>query len=320
MPAADLNPTPGRLVTLAEAVVSGQSVDDIAARSGVDRADLEAAVTVYRLAGAAAVSAAHESPWLHANLTMTDHASAERDFATLVLPQLDTIPAPGDNPPTWWYLRKHPHWRVRILTDTPDLAADTLNRLVTSGAISAWKRSIYEPEEHAFGGPVGTQVIHDLFCADSRGVLSHATGPVPLGRRETSLVLIGELLHSAGLDWFESADVFARIAAVRPKPATEDHDQVAQLSSKLRPLMAMSSEARHELFTPAGVLNRAASWRNGYSTAGQKLRAATDAGVLTRGPRAIIAQTIIFAWNRLGLAAHTQGVLAVAARDAVLTP
>lgn len=42
--------------------------------------------------------------------------------------------------------------------------------------------------------------------------------------------------------------------------------------------------------------------------------------MLTRGPRAVIAQAIIFAWNRLGLAAHTQGVLAVAARDAVLAP
>lgn len=320
MPTTDLIPTQARLVTLVEAIVSGQPLDEVATRSGVDRSDLEAAVAVYRLAGAAAVSAAHESPWFHANLTMADHGAAEHDFATLVLPQLDTIPAPGDNPPTWWYLRKHPHWRVRILTDTPDLAADTLNRLVTSGAISAWKQSIYEPEEHAFGGAIGTQVIHDLFCADSRGVLSYATGHQPLGRRETSLLLIGELMHSAGLDWFESADVFARIAAVRPNPAAEDHDQVARLSSKLRPLLAMSSEARHELFAPAGQLSRAASWNSGYSIAGQKLRAATDAGALTRGPRAIIAQTVIFAWNRLGLAAHTQGVLAVAARDAVLTP
>ncbi|NGN91726.1 hypothetical protein G5C66_03090 [Nocardioides sp. KC13] len=320
MPTADLNPPPGRLAALVEAVVSGQSVDDIAARSGVDRADLEAAVTIYRLAGAAAVSAAHESPWFHANLTMTDHGAAERDFATLVLPQLDTIPAPGDNPSAWWYLRKHPHWRVRILTDTPDLAADVLDRLITSGAISAWKRSIYEPEEHAFGGTIGTQVIHDLFCADSRGVLCYTTGPQPLGRRETSLLLIGELLHSAGLDWFESADVFARVAAVRPSPATEDQDRTARLASTLRPLLAMPAQGRDELFAPDGLLSQAAAWRNGYLTAGQELRAAADAGVLARGPRAVIAQAIIFAWNRLGLAAHTQGVLAVAARDAVLAP
>ena len=295
-------------------------MDDVATCSGIDRSDLEAAVTVYRLAGAAAVSAAHESPWFHANLTMTDRGSAEHDFATLVLPQLDTIPAPGGNPPTCWYLRKHPHWRLRILTDTPDMATDTLNRLVTSGTISAWKQSIYEPEEHAFGGAIGTQVIHDLFCADSRGVLSYATGLQPLGRRETSLLLVGELLHGAGLDWFESADVFARVAAVRPSPATDDQDRVARLASTLPPLLAMPAQSRDELFAPAGLLSQAAAWRNGYLTAGQELRAASDAGVLTRGPRAVIAQAIIFAWNRLGLSAHTQGVLAVAARDAVLAP
>jgi thiopeptide-type bacteriocin biosynthesis protein len=320
MPTTDLIPTQARLVALVEAVVSGQPLDDIATRSGVDRSDLEAAVAVYRLAGAAAVCAVHETPWFHANLTMADHTTADQDFAIMVVPQLDTIPAPPDNPPTWWYLRKHPHWRVRILTDAPDLAADTLNRLVTSGAISAWKQSIYEPEEHAFGGGIGTQVIHDLFCADSRGVLSYAAGLQPLGRRETSLLLIGELLHSAGLDWFESADVFARVAAVRPSPSVEDHDRVARLASTVRPLLAMPPHARSELFGPTGQLSQASSWRDGYLTAGRELRAAADAGALTRGPRAVIAQAIIFAWNRLGLAARTQGVLAVAARDAILTP
>jgi len=320
MPAVDLNPMPTHLVPLVEAVVSGRPLDDIVIRSGVDRADLESAVAVYRLAGAAAVSAAYESRWFHANLAMAGRASAEHDFATMVWPQLDTIPAPGDNPPTWWYLRKYPHWRVRIFTDAPGRASDMLNRLVTSGAISTWGRSIYEPEEHAFGGAIGTQVVHDLFCADSRGVLSYATAPQSLGRRETSLLLIVELLHSAGLDWFESADVFARVAAVRPSPSVEDHDRVARLASTVRPLLAMPPHARSELFGPAGQLSQASSWRDGYLTAGLELRAASAAGVLTRGPRAVIAQAIIFAWNRLGLAAQTQGVLAVAARDAILTP
>lgn len=320
MPTTDLTPTPARLVTLVEAIVSGQPLDDIATSAGVDRSDLEAAVAVYRLAGAAAVCAASESQWFHANLTMADHGTAEHDFATLVMPQLDRIPATGGKQPAWWYLRKHPHWRVRILTGVPDLAVDTLNRLVTSGAISVWERSIYEPEEHAFGGVVGTQVIHDLFCADSRGALTYAIGSQPLGRRETSLLLIGELLHGAGLDWFESADVFARIAAVRPSPATEDHDRVARLASTVRPLLAMPPQTRDDLFAPTGQLSQASSWRNGYLTAGRELRAAADAGALTRGPRAVIAQAIIFAWNRLGLAAQTQGVLAVAARDAILSP
>ena len=54
-------------------------------------------------------------------------------------------------------------------------------------------------------------VVHDLFCADSRGALRYAVQQTPqLGRRELSLLLIRALQQHAGLDWFEAGDVFDR--------------------------------------------------------------------------------------------------------------
>ena len=49
-----------------------------------------------------------------------------------------------------------------------------------------------------------------------------------------------------------------------------------------------------------------------------RLGAAASAGTLGRGLRAVLAQTVIFHWNRLGLSAITQAVLTHAAASACL--
>jgi hypothetical protein len=130
----------------------------------------------------------------------------------------------------WWFLRKHPDWRLRVRTDHHQAVGALLDDMVAAGTIGCWRPSIHEPETPAFGGESAMTIVHDLFCADSRGVLTYALQQTP-------------------------------------EPATRD---------------------------------------------------AAVTGSLDRGLRSILAQIMIFHSNRLGLSAQAQGVLAHAAKAAVL--
>ncbi|QKG20105.1 hypothetical protein ACTIVE_1741 [Actinomadura verrucosospora] len=94
-----------------------------------------------------------------------------------------------------------------------------MHRLNLDGVITTWRHSLYEPEYAAFGGATAMAIAHDLFCADSRGVLEYVRTPAPgIGRRELSIILLHALLRGAGLDWFERGDVFHRVAQLRTTP------------------------------------------------------------------------------------------------------
>jgi thiopeptide-type bacteriocin biosynthesis protein len=73
------------------------------------------------------------------------------------------------------------------------------------------------------------------------------------------------------------------------------------------------------LFAADGQAAYTAPWLAAHVQAGQKLGTAANGGHLDRGLRAVLAQIVIFHWNRLGLPAHTQGILAHAAKAAILT-
>jgi L-amino acid N-acyltransferase YncA len=136
-------------------------------------------------------------------MTWPDWADAEPVFAAHVAVRLDEL----DNGAAWWFLRKYPHWRLRVRTSDHRAVEALLDDLVTAGTITSWQHGIYEPETAAFGGEVAMAIVHDLFCADSRGVLTYARQHSPaLGRRELSLLLIRAMLQHGGLDWFETGD------------------------------------------------------------------------------------------------------------------
>ena len=150
--------------------------------------------------------------WFHASVRFHDWAAAERITADIVGPRLDVLTASAAS--RWWFLRKHPHWRIRIAGTEPVQAANLFSQLADQEIIDDWHQEIYEPEEHAFGGPAGMAIAHGLFCADSRAVLRYAhLDKPPIGRRELSVLLTIALLNAARLDWFEHGDVFARIAS-----------------------------------------------------------------------------------------------------------
>ncbi|MFG2042130.1 thiopeptide-type bacteriocin biosynthesis protein [Dactylosporangium sp. NPDC048998] len=315
MPADHLTADP--LTSAVLQVLAGAPLGTAAADAGIDPADLADAADTYHEAGCTALQQRGDPRWYQVRIEFSEWDTAERVAATQLGPQLDRLLDTGATS-GWWFLRKHPCWRLRIAN--PDLAAvhQVLDSLTTTGAATRWWPSLYEPETAAFGGLDGIRLVHDLFCADSHGVLHYLRQPQPpLGRREISLLLLGALLHAAGLDWFERGDVFDRVAQLRPAPDTDDH-RLPTLIGHVRGLLAVASDPDNALFGPGGPAHFAAPWHTAYTTTGHNLATAAAAGTLHRGLRAITSHIVIFHWNRLGLSAATQGILTRAAREAFL--
>jgi thiopeptide-type bacteriocin biosynthesis protein len=300
------------------AVLGGADLESTATDSGLESADLHEALQIYQAAGLAALGQRAERDWYQVRVQFPDWTTAERTVATRLGPRLDQLHAHRAQA-EWWFLRKHPCWRLRLLGTDTTAVDHVLDELTEAGLLTRWRPSIYEPETTAFGGPAGMRTAHELFCADSRGVLDYARQPAPaLGRRELSTLLISALLQSAGLDWFEHGDVFARVAQLRPAPADSDVTRVDGLADSLRAVLTAPAQTNSALFAPHGPVAFAAPWLAAFQNAGRDLGDAAAQGKLNRGLRAVLTHVLIFHWNRLGLAATTQGVLARAATAAIL--
>ena len=318
-PTTDAPPTTDALAASVRRILTGDPLETTAAAAGIDSADLADAVETYHAAGLAALDQQAEARWPQARVTFPDWDTAESTAARTLGPRLDHQREDGAIE-GWWFLRKHPCWRLRFAG--PDIPAvhRVLDDLVAAGDLASWWPAVYEPETAAFGGPAGLDPVHDLFCADTGGVLDYLRRPQPaLGRRELSLLLLGGLLQSADLDWFEQGDVFARVVQVRPGPDPADDPRIHALASSVRGLLATPTVATDALFAPGGSVAFAAPWRAAYAATGRRLADAGAAGRLDRGLRAILGHVVIFHWNRIGLSVHTQTILSRAARDAFLS-
>ncbi|WP_433345540.1 thiopeptide-type bacteriocin biosynthesis protein [Micromonospora sp. CA-111912] len=302
-------------------VLAGTPLETVAATAAIDPADLADAVTTYHLAGRAALQEQADGHWYEIRYEIRaefpDWDTAETTAVTSLGPRLDQLTNVGACG-GWWFLRKHPCWRIRFAHAQVDGVNQVLNELTAAGELNRWWPNLYEPETAAFGGTSGIQIVHDLFCADSRGVLNYLRQPQPaLGRRELSLLLLGGLLQAAGLDWFERGDVFARIAHMRPLDNIAN-SRLDALTASVRGLLAVAPDTDNSLFGASGVVPFAAPWHTAYTSAGRALAAAATAGTLNRGLRAVVSHIVVFHWNRLGLPAHSQGILARAALEAFL--
>ncbi|WP_340375690.1 thiopeptide-type bacteriocin biosynthesis protein [Streptomyces sp. SS7] len=322
MPADRLN-QPARLDATLYAVLevlAGVSTDTAAARAGLEPADLDAAVTVYQQAGQHALAQQAGPPaWRQLYVQFTDWDKAEQTAADHIAPILD-LTQQNRQITSWWFIRKHPCWRIRLLpvpgTQLPAALADALDELATGGRIHRWWPGTYEPETTAFGGNAGMTIAHALFDADSRAILTASHGE--LGRRELSLLLCATLMRAAGLEWFEQGDVWHRVTGQRPLPADVPADKVHTLADTLRHLLLADTSPAGPMLQSDRSLKPTADWVSAFRHAGRELGAANRDGTLGRGLREVIAYHVIFHWNRLGLPARTQSVLAHAARTAIL--
>jgi thiopeptide-type bacteriocin biosynthesis protein len=318
MPADHLTTRPnGSLTDAVIRVLAGDDLTATAAANGMNPHDLGDAVDAYAAAGQAALHQRADDDWYHVRVQFPDWVTAEATAAAHLAPTLNALGAAGAID-AWWFLRKQPCWRIRFHHANTTAVNAALDRLTAAGALTRWWPTRYEPETAAFGGPTGMHIAHNLFCADSHHALDFFGRAEPgVQRRELSLLLLGALLNAAGLDWFERGDVFAHVAHMRPAPAA-DTDRLDALAGDVRGLLTVPTDPHGPLFGPAGPAAFAAGWLDAFTTAGRQLGDANTSGALDRGLRALTAHLLIFHWNRIGLSAVTQGVLASAATIAFL--
>lgn len=293
----------------------------------IEPVDLAAAVEVYRQAGRHALEQQIASPWRQLYIEFPDWATAEQAAATHLAPLLhhaEELSALAG----WWFMRKQPCWRIRLLSGpaAPELdttIGDGLDKLVATGQIQRWWHGLYEPETAAFGGEPGIGIAHTLFIADSRAVLhlnlnGNDTTTTGLGRRELSVLLCAALMRAAGLEWYEQADVWHRVALERPLSDGVPADRITAMTGDLRQLLLADTTLRGPMLSGEGPLAAHTAWVEAFRSAGHQLGAAARSGTLDRGLRHLLSYHVIFAWNRLGLGARTQSALARAARAAIL--
>jgi thiopeptide-type bacteriocin biosynthesis protein len=319
VPADHLTTTlPTELADAVLTVLAGADLDTVAANHALDPADLADAVQTYQAAGLAALEQRAEHAWYQVHVQFPDWSAAEEIGAGRLGPSLDRLASEGAVT-GWWFLRKHPCWRLRFLGADTAAVNHVLDELTDTGVIARWWPTVYEPETAAFGGLAGLDTIHDLFCADSRGVLDYLRHAAPgLGRRELSILLLSGLMRAARLDGFECGDVFDRVSRLRPAPSEADTARIDQLADNVRVLLSIPDLVDSELFTPGGPVAHAAPWLAAFLTAGRQLGNDAAEGHLDRGLRAILTHVVIFHWNRFGLSAASQGILARAAVTALL--
>jgi thiopeptide-type bacteriocin biosynthesis protein len=261
-------------------------------------------------------------PWRQVNIAFSDWASAEHSALTHLAPLLATAEAEGLIA-SWFFVRKAPCWRVRYLPGGHAAAAQAyihrhLDDLKSKRHVADVTAVVYEPETHAFGGTEGIASAHRLFHLDSRYLLAYLTDtqrlPGNRHRRELSVILCSAMLRTAGLDWYEAGDVWARVAGHRKLPEQIPANRLHALQADLRRLISADTAS---LIREGSPLAFAAGWAGAYAAAGRELADLAADGLLHRGLRATLAHHIIFAWNRHGLPSETQAVLANTAKDVV---
>ncbi|MGH3915279.1 MAG: thiopeptide-type bacteriocin biosynthesis protein [Pseudonocardiaceae bacterium] len=309
------------------AVLAGVPPDQVVARLDMTAAALADAIETYQQAGHAALEAqAATRDWYQLHVHFADWAAAENTAATSLGPRLQRLQDTGVIA-AWWFIRKAPCWRLRIKPshDVERAYMETsvnslLDGLTTVGLISRWRQTLYEPEAVAFGGRMGMDIAHDLFCSDSTKILAYLRRQEPtLGRRELSVLLCSALFRAAGQEWFECGDIWHRVTRLRPIPADTPTNRLTELVESLRTLLAYDAHPTGALFGTDGPLAFAASWAAAFHHAGQALAAAAHEGALERGTRNVLAHHVIFHWNRIGLPATTQSILAQAAKTTILS-
>jgi protein-L-isoaspartate(D-aspartate) O-methyltransferase len=253
--------------------------------------------------------------WHHATLTFPGGLGMTAEAAAVLSASLELAVADGDIV-GYHFLRKSGTIRLRVAGDderAEDRFTRVLDTLANRKVITAWVRGNYEPEVLAFGGPDGMDAAHDLFCVDSRYALAaagRADDDKP-GAQEKAVLLLSTLIRTAGQDWFETADVWAKVAALRPPTTPPDGGRFAEARAAMRTLMTTDAAVLEDV--EPGWSQRVQA----FDDSGRRLRELSDDGDLGRGLRAVLAHHAIFTLNRAGVPADKQAALAHLAKQVV---
>lgn len=324
MPAHQLTPAAppssqavGRAV---RAVLAGEPIDDAASRIGMHPIALTDAVDVFTQAGDDALHRQElRTQWSQFYVEFSDWTAADQIAAAYLVPMLNNLEV-DETAPLWWFIRKHPCWRVRLSGRHENRVHGDLDKLVQAGHLRRWWLGNYEPEAAAFGGPAGMLTAHLLFAADSHHILNHAD--VPLGRRELSVILCTIMMRAAGLEWYEQGDVWDRVINEEHRSDTNKvlEGRLEGLTRQIRQLLVSDTSPNGQLLGNGAALHPVTEWAEAFRRAGDALSEGVQAGSLERGLRRVLAYHVIFHWNRIGLSFGTQSALALAARNAILDP
>jgi protein-L-isoaspartate(D-aspartate) O-methyltransferase len=216
---------------------------------------------------------------------------------TGMTPQAATALAAALDGHRYHFTRKETGLRLRTTQD----ASGLLSGLAADGLIAGWHERIYEPETWAFGGPQGMAIAHDVFCADSPAALA-ATGTP--GSKERAVLLIAAMTRAAALDPFETGDVWAKLAALRPQVDAPPPERRADAVAAMHRLLSADAAQRHD--AEPGWAGRVTAFQD----AGRQLAFLAADGQLTRGLRSVLAHHLIFAFNRAGVPARAQAAAA----------
>ncbi|GIF98790.1 thiopeptide-type bacteriocin biosynthesis protein [Catellatospora citrea] len=244
-------------------------------------------------------------PWAQINISYPGNTSQEREeHAISHLTRVVRAAEDLGLTVSWWFMRKG-SWRIRYPAAHASRDRDPVHLLLTKDV--TWTSDIYEPEVHAFGGPSAIDTAHTLFCQDTRYLITYLQ-QTPADRRERSLLLCTALMRAAGLDLNEQGDVWATVAQRRAgHPNQPPTPQPAR--------WAAFTNCVHQLLL--GTPRITDDWHTAFVNAGTNLTAIREQGQLTRGIRAVIAEHVIFHWNRVGLPGGSQAALAKAAAESV---
>ncbi|MEV7124002.1 methyltransferase, FxLD system [Kitasatospora griseola] len=247
-------------------------------------------------------------PWQQVNLSYGTWQAAEHGAAHHLLSLLAQAEHTGTLN-AWWFVRKRETWRLRL---QPAPSHQDATALATQLAALPQLRShahgvVYEPEIRRFGGPDAMAVAHRLFHSDSRHVLTHLarTAAGPNHRHVIAVRLATRLMRAAGQDFYEQGDIWSLVAEHRVT------DTTPQPSAPLLAGVQLLLTAERD--NPDSPLSQAPAWPAAFEDAGHALAALNNKGHLSRGLRAVLADHLLFAFNRLGISAEQQALLATAA-------
>lgn len=277
----------------------------------------QALLDVFLRGGAEAVRVeTGRSRWLQISVAVRD----SRVFDRKVMASLHgfaTAALDDGSISNFFFMHKPPGLRIRFETDDRTMiresAAPFLNALARLPAVSGVSESHYEPETQLFGGHCAMDHVHRLFTIDAlmwSAIHAQRRTLDTFERWQLSFVWLRTLFEALGITGWEDLGVWAYLVtcAGRALPGrAPDPELAAQIcaawdigtETAASALAARPDLARH--LPILGVLAVAADqWRRGCF----------DVARSSIGPRQAAAYVTIFHWNRAGLPAFQQNLIA----------